>query len=426
MEKAIEAYNQAVEIDPHLADTYNNLGNAYQKQGELAKAIEAYNQAIEINPHYAAAYNNLGLIHKKRQKFEEAISYWEKSLDLNKEAPQPWRNIAQSYSAQNRVEEALDLLEEAYQYLPSSLLIYLTLGGICYNESIRALSPLASQEKQRQWLGRALDAFDSALKLTDDTSFLGYIAILWIRGNLRQDGLNSTIKQITQQLVPRFSQHPGHLLFASLVGLLVHFVEILRDMCLRDMEDARHYWQSFLYTLESPEVDTNADLKQHAIAGLKQLSEKYNQLDSNDTFLIENQYQDLMCFEWKEEKPQALKNLLDEVGILVEEWVEEIANLRFLVPTLDSDLLVRLYQKRMDAFEQELKVVGGLSEDMLKVVYGHALLTVYHECLYKQEDPRKVRGQLTFLRHALVGVYRDLSQQIADFPASDCHWLDER
>ena len=71
--KAIEAYKQAVRINPEYADAYNNLGNSYNKIGLHKNAIEACKQAINIDPDSAAAYMNLGLAYGYLGLYEDAI-----------------------------------------------------------------------------------------------------------------------------------------------------------------------------------------------------------------------------------------------------------------------------------------------------------------------------------------------------------------
>ena len=51
---------QAIEIDSTQSSFFYNLGNALQEQGMLEESIEAYHQAIHIQPDRAVAYNNLG------------------------------------------------------------------------------------------------------------------------------------------------------------------------------------------------------------------------------------------------------------------------------------------------------------------------------------------------------------------------------
>ncbi|HHZ93268.1 TPA: tetratricopeptide repeat protein, partial [Candidatus Poribacteria bacterium] len=58
LEKATEAYQQVIQIQPNHADAYNNLGTVFINQDRIDDAIEAYQQAIRIQPNQGEAYYN--------------------------------------------------------------------------------------------------------------------------------------------------------------------------------------------------------------------------------------------------------------------------------------------------------------------------------------------------------------------------------
>ena len=49
-DSAIADCNKAIELNPELAEAYNNRGDAYGNKGELDSAIADCNKAIELNP----------------------------------------------------------------------------------------------------------------------------------------------------------------------------------------------------------------------------------------------------------------------------------------------------------------------------------------------------------------------------------------
>ena len=48
--EAIYRWERAVQIDPAYAEAYNDLGVAYEHEGQLEKARKAYEKAIELDP----------------------------------------------------------------------------------------------------------------------------------------------------------------------------------------------------------------------------------------------------------------------------------------------------------------------------------------------------------------------------------------
>jgi tetratricopeptide (TPR) repeat protein len=53
---AIQAYLEAVRLDPKFAEAWNNLGFCYRKIKQYDKAFGAYNQALDLKPDYANAH----------------------------------------------------------------------------------------------------------------------------------------------------------------------------------------------------------------------------------------------------------------------------------------------------------------------------------------------------------------------------------
>jgi len=63
-QEAIEAFDEAIRINPDYAQAYNNKGAALNKLCKFQEAVTAFDQAIRINPDYTNARNNKGLVIK--------------------------------------------------------------------------------------------------------------------------------------------------------------------------------------------------------------------------------------------------------------------------------------------------------------------------------------------------------------------------
>ena len=59
--EAIYRWQKAVELDPRYAEAYNDLAVAYEHEGQLEKAREAYEKALEIEPNNSQIRQNYEL-----------------------------------------------------------------------------------------------------------------------------------------------------------------------------------------------------------------------------------------------------------------------------------------------------------------------------------------------------------------------------
>jgi len=99
---------------PKLAGVYTNLGIVYSEMGEPDKAINAYNFAIQTNPLNFDAYTNLGKTLRERGKFEEAEANYVAALKLWPHHQASLVNLGVLYDLyMGRLEEALQYYQLA-------------------------------------------------------------------------------------------------------------------------------------------------------------------------------------------------------------------------------------------------------------------------------------------------------------------------
>ena len=85
-DRAIQAFDQALHLDPNSAAAFVGRGDAYAKQGEYDRAIRNYYQALQINPNLALAYVGRGSAYLDKGQFDHAIQAFDEAsrrLDLN-------------------------------------------------------------------------------------------------------------------------------------------------------------------------------------------------------------------------------------------------------------------------------------------------------------------------------------------------------
>ncbi|MBO1349106.1 MAG: tetratricopeptide repeat protein [Hormoscilla sp. GUM202] len=91
-EEAIAYCKKAIAIKPK-AKFYNQLGNCYQRWGNLAEAIACYQKAIALKPDFADAYSNLGVALQEQLKLQEAMSYFRHAIALKPDQAETHLNL---------------------------------------------------------------------------------------------------------------------------------------------------------------------------------------------------------------------------------------------------------------------------------------------------------------------------------------------
>ena len=111
-DQAVQYYNQAVGLNPKLAEAYYDLARFYERQGNLGAAKVESLKAIDISP--TPKYrNNLGTIYLKQKYYEEAI----REYGRNKEYPLSSLESAKIYWRLEYLSQALSYQKQAVEWL---------------------------------------------------------------------------------------------------------------------------------------------------------------------------------------------------------------------------------------------------------------------------------------------------------------------
>jgi len=81
--EAEKFYARAIEADAAYPLAQFNLGNLYDEEGRLDKAEEFYKAALRLNPQYADAHFNLALLCERRGESMQAVHHWKTYLKLD-------------------------------------------------------------------------------------------------------------------------------------------------------------------------------------------------------------------------------------------------------------------------------------------------------------------------------------------------------
>jgi TolB-like protein/DNA-binding winged helix-turn-helix (wHTH) protein len=128
-ERATDAYERAIEIEPNYARAYAGLSSSYSLRAHwrsdppamvLPQAKAAALKALEIDPRHSTAYNALGEIALVEGDLPEAGRQYERGVELDPGDAWSHHNYADVLSMLGRYEEAIAEIERASQLNPVS------------------------------------------------------------------------------------------------------------------------------------------------------------------------------------------------------------------------------------------------------------------------------------------------------------------
>ncbi len=100
-QEAEDYYTRALEADPQYPLAHFNLGNLYDERGDLTKAQLCYETALRINPRYGDAHFNLALLCERRGDVLRAVHHWKAYLKIDSAGS--WAEIARRQLEKLRV-----------------------------------------------------------------------------------------------------------------------------------------------------------------------------------------------------------------------------------------------------------------------------------------------------------------------------------
>jgi len=129
---ALSDLNQAIQLNPNLAQAYGNSGIVFVEIGDYSSAIDSFTKAIEIDNSNASYYANLAFSYAQIKNYSQAISSYIDAIKIEPNNVSLHLDLAFVYLCINQFEKALDEYSTLINLNSSNTELYIYRAGLYY------------------------------------------------------------------------------------------------------------------------------------------------------------------------------------------------------------------------------------------------------------------------------------------------------
>lgn len=118
LDAAVEAFRQAVKLQPEHAEAHNNLGLVLSKLGREKEAVAAFQEALRLDPRMGEAYNNLGFLYHTSSQFDRAAEMFGQAIQNAADSAVAYTNLGNTFYKMKQSERAVEAWRRALDLDP--------------------------------------------------------------------------------------------------------------------------------------------------------------------------------------------------------------------------------------------------------------------------------------------------------------------
>ena len=118
-EEALKIFLEITRKEPNNFYAYNNLGMVYSQMEAKDKALNAYEKSLSINPAFPMTLNNIGYLHMTMGHYDKAEMFLKKASSLFGSFHLVSTNLGELYLKQKRYSEAMTYLKKSLKDMPN-------------------------------------------------------------------------------------------------------------------------------------------------------------------------------------------------------------------------------------------------------------------------------------------------------------------
>ena len=130
LDEAVAEHEQAVKLDPGLAQAHANLISLYARLGRAVQAEQAYRATVAINPNLPQSHYDYGVFLVGRQRFRDAEAAFRKALAGSPDYAEAHSNLGAMLERDGRFDEAAREYRAAVADKPNFRLAHFQLGRL--------------------------------------------------------------------------------------------------------------------------------------------------------------------------------------------------------------------------------------------------------------------------------------------------------
>ncbi len=111
---------RAIQIDPQDPQAYDDLGVMYFTDQKYKLAADNFDKAIQVNPDYSAAYGHMGWVYYALKNYEDAITSFEKAIAMGQSNVGYYYQLGLSYAYLKQCDKARPWFEKALAVEPDA------------------------------------------------------------------------------------------------------------------------------------------------------------------------------------------------------------------------------------------------------------------------------------------------------------------
>jgi uncharacterized protein (TIGR02466 family) len=242
--EAEENYKKAIEFNPDLAVSHNNLGVLLKGLGRLEEAIVSFKKAIKLKSDYAECYNNLGISLKEIGKLDEAKISFIKAIKLNPKYVSAHHNLGIILQLQMKLEEAKISYSKVVELNPNFEPALLNRGQVLFDNreyklSLRDFDACNSNDSKSRALaslyalGRIDDIYErinSYSKLDDENLYIAAFSS-FINAKHKKDTAN------------KFCKNPLDFIYSSNLSQNLKNFDLFITETINDLRNIKTKWE---------------------------------------------------------------------------------------------------------------------------------------------------------------------------------------